>query len=400
MRPSLPLALLLLAAPALAVGPPPSGKAKADKTIREVAGSAEYLRSVPKRFGTIESVDAARRRVTLRFDGEAKAREWPLIADTEVKIDGWWGRLEQLAAGERVWAWLKTDRKKRPVAVAMLADDLSTQDIRGGNTVKKNAGGAIAVKPEGAALRTLKIANAAGYRSEKKAGVASFAAGEKVYVKGKGGEALLVLDAAALERRRSAQREWLRERWRKEGLPGTVSFVHVFSGELDLTLDHEAMRWGRSLKLGDKVTLQASPPIAAVVKSVTPWRERTQLRLVAKAQELSDLAQGERLRLKMKAPPAGVEDSKYPPDMGRARGRQERIDWFLASVYCTCGVRGDVCTGHFYTLASCNPNGCGMPNEMRKKVASLIDKGHSDKEIFDRLLKEQGPGLLQPHLLP
>ena len=400
MRPSLPLALLLLAAPALAVGPPPSGKAKADKTIREVAGSAEYLRGVPKRFGTVESVDAARGRVTLRFDGEKKAREWPLIEDAEIKIDGWWGRLEQVAASERVWVWLKTNRKKKPVAVAMLADDLSTQDIRGGNTVKKNADGALTVKPEGAPLRTLKTASGAGYRGEKKAEVASFAAGAKVYVKTKGDEAVLVLDAAALERRREAQRAWLRERWRKEGLPGTVSFVHVFSGELDLTLDHEAMRWGRSLKLGDKVTLQASPPIAAVVKGVTPWRERTQLRLVAKSQELTDLASGGRLRLLMKAPPADVEQSKYPPDMGRPRSRQERIDWFLASVYCTCGVRGDTCTGHFYTLASCNPNGCGMPNQMRKKVASLIDKGLGDKEIFDRLLKEQGPGLLQPHLLP
>jgi hypothetical protein len=63
-------------------------------------------------------------------------------------------------------------------------------------------------------------------------------------------------------------------------------------------------------------------------------------------------------------------------------------------------VRGDVCTGHFYTLASCNPNGCGKPNQMRKHIGELIDKGLTDRQIIEQLLDEEGPGLLQPHLLP
>ena len=102
----------------------------------------------------------------------------------------------------------------------------------------------------------------------------------------------------------------------------------------------------------------------------------------------------------MKAPPAAVEADPLPPDIGRPRPRQERIDWFLASVYCTCGVRGDTCTGHFYTLSSCNPNGCGQPNLMRKRLAALVDRGLSDRQIFEKLLAQEGPGLLQPHLLP
>ena len=80
--------------------------------------------------------------------------------------------------------------------------------------------------------------------------------------------------------------------------------------------------------------------------------------------------------------------------------KEERIDWFLAHIYCTCKVGGDGCTGHFYTLASCNPNGCGQPNMVRKQLGKLIDQGLSDRQIFEKLLKEQGPGLLQPHLLP
>jgi hypothetical protein len=160
------------------------------------------------------------------------------------------------------------------------------------------------------------------------------------------------------------------------------------------------MRWARSLKRGDKVTLAADPDVAAVVKNVQPWRERTLVRLVAKSRDLTDLKAGQRLHLKMPAPSKEIEDSKFPPDMDRPRERAERIEWFLASIYCTCGVRGDTCTGHFYTLASCNPNGCGQPNAMRKRIGQLIDQKLTDRQIFEKLLKDEGPGLLQPHLLP
>src|SRR4051794_7208686 len=366
---------VLLAALSLAAAPPAADPKKADKTIREVAGSPEYLRGVPKKFGTLRAVDAAPHRVTLLLDGDKQPTEWPLLDDAEIKVDGWWGRLDQLTLGQRVWVWMKTDRKNVPVAVAMLADDISQQDIHGsGVTVVKNADGVIVLKPEKGPDRVLKTASAEAFVGAKKAKPDAFAAKSKVFVRAKGDEAQLLCDAAAFELRRDKQRETLRARWLKEGLPGSVSFVHVFSGEMDLILDHETMRWARSLKRGDKVTLAAGPDVAAVVKNVQPWRERTLVRLVAKSQDLTDLKAGQRLRLKMTAPPADVEDGKFPPDVDRPRDRAERVEWFLASIYCTCGVRGDTCTGHFYTLASCNPNGCGKPNEMRKRVGQLIDK--------------------------
>jgi hypothetical protein len=104
--------------------------------------------------------------------------------------------------------------------------------------------------------------------------------------------------------------------------------------------------------------------------------------------------------VKVAEPPEDVQASLYPPDTGRPRPKGERVEWVLANVYCTCKVGKDTCTGHFYTLASCNPNGCGMPNRMRAKVGKLIDDGLTDRELFDRLLKEHGPLLLRPHLLP
>jgi hypothetical protein len=134
---------------------------------------------------------------------------------------------------------------------------------------------------------------------------------------------------------------------------------------------------------------------------VEPWRERTQVRLVVNGFDQTDLAIGQRVHLLMKPPPAEVDDAVLPPDVDRPRAsKEERVEWFLASIYCTCGVADDTCTGHFYTLASCNPNGCGNPNQTRKQIGKLIDDGLTDRQIFERLLKDRGPDLLRPHLAP
>jgi hypothetical protein len=309
---------------------------------KEIAGTAEFLRSLPKMYGTVREVDPARHRVMLLADGEKTPKVWPLTPDAEVKVAGWWGRLEQFKPGDRVWAWLRTDRNQRPVAVCMLADELSEKDMH--------------------------------ERLPKQ---------------------------SDFEAKQSAQKALLRKRWIDEGLPGTITFLHTFNGEMELMLDHEAMRWGRSLKNGDKVRLDAFPPINAAVKQVTPWGERTRLRLVVRGPDQADLAIGGRLRLHMTPPPADVADAVEPPDLDRPRAtKTERIEWFLASIYCTCKVGGDGCTGHFYTLANCNPNACGMPNIMRKVIADKIDQSLTDRQIFEQLLKDKGPTLIRPHLMP
>jgi hypothetical protein len=357
--------------------------------IREVAGSAEFLRSVPKHFATLKAIDVAHRRVTLLIEGEKLAKVWPVADDAEIKVMGWWGRLNDFTLGDRVWVWFQTDRKKQAVAIAMLADELSEQDIHGGGvTLVQRHEDSIALH---------------GKKSERKLktrDAGTLAIGKPVYVQTNGVTARIALDSAGFEARRTAQKAALRKRWIDEGLPGTVTFLHRFSGEMELMLDHEAMRWGRSLKLGDKVSLLADPPIAAIVKEVRPWRERTQLRLVVNSFDQTELKLGQRIGLKMSPPPSEVLTDQLPPDLDRARTKEERIEWFLASIYCSCGVSGDVCTGHFYTLASCKTNGCGIPRHMRKTLAEQIDKGLTDRQIFAYLLKEHGPDLLRQHLEP
>jgi hypothetical protein len=384
------LRLLLLPAVLCLLAAEPEPKSTNDKII-EVAGKAEFLRAVPKRFATLKAVDAARQRVELLLEGDSQPTAWPLAPDAEVKVAGWWGRLDQLTAGDRVWVWFQDDRKKQPVAVAMLADELSEQDIHGrGVTLAARDAGSITIKPAKGDQRTLKTDKPTDLPLDK-----------PVYVQTSGDRARLVLDSAAFEERRKEQRAKLRKRWVDEGLPGTVTFLHRFSGEMEVMLDHEAQRWGRSLQTGDEVHLAADPPIPAVVRQVRPWRERTQLRLVVNGFDQTDLSIGQRVHVRMTPPPATVEDAVLPPDVDRPRtSREERIEWFLASIYCTCSVGTDTCTGHFYTLASCNPNGCGMPNQTRKEIGALIDKGLTDRQIFEQLLKDRGPDLVRPHLAP
>jgi hypothetical protein len=331
--------------------PAPAQKGSGDqnKTVKEVAGTAEFLRVLPKPFATLKAVDPKQHTVTLLLDGETTTRVWPVEPDAELKVGSWWGRLENFQPEDRVWVWLKLNRKKQPVAVVMLADEVSEYDFHGSLRKSKE-------RPR--------------------------------------------FTPAQIEARRTEQKTWLRRQWLANGLPGTVTFLHIFSGELEIALDHEAMRWGRSLRPGDVVQLTAEPPIKSVVRTVTPWRERTMVRLVVGQLESSELKIGQRLGLKMTPPAESVETSVYPADIDRPRSKAERTEWFLASIYCTCGVDKDVCTGHFYTLASCNPNGCGMPKRMRANVAAMVDQGLTDHQIWDALTKQHGPLLLRPHLLP
>jgi len=327
-----------------------ASSAHASKRVKEVAGTAEFLRILPKPWATIDAVDPQQHTVRLLLNGEKTAKVWPVEPDAELKVGGWWGRLGQFQPKQRVWAWLKLDRKKTPISVVMLADEVSEWDMH--SSLRSEPG----VKPK-------------------------FSSGE-------------------VEAERTKQRGWLRKQWTAEGLPGTLTFQHVFSGELEIALDHECMRWARSLQAGDVVHLTADPPIKAVVKAVSPWRERTVVRLVVGELESSELKIGQRLALQMTPPTPEVDDSPYPPDLDRPRTKSERMEWFLANIYCTCGIDNDVCTGHFYTLASCNPNGCGMPNARQARLSNRIDQGWTDRQIFDELLRDAGPLLTRPHLKP
>src|SRR5262249_3221103 len=159
----------------------------------------------------------------------------------------------------------------------------------------------------------------------------------------------------------------------------------------------EAMHWGRALQAGDKVTLQAGKPIPGIVRQLRPWRERTQVLPGVEGEGLSALTVDQRVSLLLASPPAA--DDELPPGPGTSQNKAERVEWLMSGVYCTCGMH-DGCAGHVFTLAACNSEGktpCGLAKRTREEIAELIDKGRTDREIFEELLKKRGPQVLRPH---
>lgn len=336
-------------------------------------------------------------RVRLRVEGDPEEKAWPLDPEAEIRVHGTWGAVEDLKAGERVWAWVRTDRDKKPRGIFMIADEMSEQDIHQIPYV---------VGERDAAANTVTIRRKLDGKTEQSRTLRTAAAlmeglrpGGEVYVQTAGDELIRAATADALADLKRIQKDRLEERWRKSGLPGTVSALHLLSGELELTLDHEAIRWGRSLKPGDKATLNLEKPVTASVLEVRPWYERTRVTLVTIGRDLADVTAGRRIRVSIAEPGAEQLRSPIPLDAGRPREAAARAEWMLASTYCGCSIHGDVCTGMFYTLAACNTMTCGMPNQVRKFVKPLIEKGLSDAEIFQAMEKEYGASIWKPHLL-
>ena len=384
----------------------------AQETEKIIKGRATLLRTALKPHAAFLGFDAARGELRLRAENDAQEKTWPVDPDAEVRVQGGWGGLEDLAKGDRVWAWIRLDRESKPRSIFLIADEISEQDIHqvpwtlaAADPEKREV--VVRRKLDGKAEETRTLKVAAPLEMSKEGADAVFRGPSPVrvkpegtvYVQTSGGELRRIAGPDELAALKEAQRDRLEARLRKEGLPGTIGSLHAPVGEIEILLDHEAMRWGRSLKSRDRVKLALAPPVEAVVLDVQPWNEKTRLTLAASGRDLADLQPGRRIRIAVPEPPAEVLHARIPPDAGRPRAGAARAEWFLASTYCSCSIAGDGCTGMFYTLAACNSMTCGMPNRVRKLVNPLLEKGASDKEVLEAMEKEFGAGIWKPHLL-
>jgi len=192
---------LLLSGTLLLMGSRANGGAddakKAADNIKEVSGTAEFLRSLPKRFAFLQNVNPASHQVTLLIEGESLSKTWPLADDAEIKFHGWWGRLDQFTPGDRVWVWFRNDRGKQPAAVAMLADEISEEDIHGsGLAVLSRDTTALTVQsPVGKDKGTVRLARTAVlYRGGRKVPLDAVKTGDKIYIQSTAAGARLIVD--------------------------------------------------------------------------------------------------------------------------------------------------------------------------------------------------------------
>lgn len=369
------------------------------------AGPLGNLNVAARQFAILKDADPARRRVTLQLEGDAEAKVWPLSLDAEIRIDGWWGRLEQFSPGDRVWVWFDRNVAKQNVAITFLADELSEQDLYGSvkvKTVNPDQGTATLESKRGgkATERAVRLRNAEFYLGDSKVDFSKLP-GVQVHLQSTGEGARLILDGVAFEKRRALQKSFLRNCWVEEGLPGSLVFSRTKEHEVEIMLDHESMFWARTLETGEKVILHAGQPITATVQGIRPWRERTQVLLSLDLADFPSLVAGRRISLRLKKPlPIGVES--LTPGLGKSARPEERLEWILSGTYCTCGMH-DGCAGQPFTLGACQhsgPSPCGLAKRTREEVAALIAKGKTDQQILEELLKERGPRLLRNHLLP
>jgi hypothetical protein len=161
------------------------------------------------------------------------------------------------------------------------------------------------------------------------------------------------------------------------------------------------MRWGRSLQAGEKVTLLAAKPIPAEVRQLRPWRERTQVLLSVAGSDESAVTAGQRAHLRLAVPPA-EGDGELPAGLDQSGSKLERVEWLMSGIYCPC-LMHDACAGHFFTLAACDSGGktpCGTAKHTREEISQMIDQGRTNRQIFDKLLKDRGAQLLRPHMSP
>jgi hypothetical protein len=385
----------------------PQDPKSTEKILKE---RATLLRSAKKLYAAFVEANPAMGEIRLRSEEDGEEKTWALDAEAEIRIRGWWGGLEDLVPGERIWFWVRPDREGKLRAIFMVADEISEQDIhqvpyalssvdveRREIEVRRKLDG----KTE--EVRSLRVPDTLAPVRDGDDVVLGAAArvkpGGTVFIQASGKELLRIATPEGLPAVKSAQKERMEARWRKTGLPGTVTGLHAVTGEIEILLDHEAMHWGRALKAGDPVKIHLDRPVTAVTLEVRPWNERTRVLLAAAGREFSDVTVGRRIRIGVPEPAAEVLASHLPPDAGRPRDSAARADWVLASTYCACSIAGDGCTGMYYTLAACNGMTCGMLKRVRTFLAPLIEKGLSDRELLEAMEKEFGAAIWKPHLL-
>lgn len=359
----------------------------------------DYFARVKKVFARLVSIDAKTNRVTFVVDGTSDERTLQMIEAAELIRNGTWARAADFSGGLRVWIWIDLNRKSEWTRVRMIADELSSHDIHVARyRVASVEGGRLRLEHKVLGTETLEFNEQTRFVMDSDAPEIGDEVVFQTRYEGKRRVLRRVADGAGLERLRKKQHEQLVARWKKAGIPGTLTQVNPASAEVTLLIDHEGREWTRTLQPGAEVKLVAADSVAGRVRAVRPAREKTELTIVINGLDQASLEPGARVGLIMD-PPEAI-DPKVPAGLGRSRDRGERIEWLLASIYCTCGNRRNVCVGHFYTLAACLSPECPMPERMRRQFGELIDQGKSDREIYDGLLEKRGALIRKQHLMP
>ena len=355
-----------------------------------------------KTAGYIVKKDSANRTVTVFADKDKKEHTLLLTPQTEFYVEGAWGAAGDFKRGQSVYLIATTDEHGELMKVHALADDFSIQSMSRPYEVKeydKNHGRLVLEDTKGSKGP---VRVAVNRRTHFFTHGEDIKTGARVFcnMTRAGGEwtAIEVADEASFEARRNERLKQQRERLGKQGLSGTVIALDGSAHKISVMVRRADSWYARSLKIGDLATVKGKAFEGAGwrVAGIHPDYSRIRVELEFRGSAAREVARGDGVAI-FAALPDRVE-GQGPPDLDRFRGRQERIDYFLSTVYCSCGMMGDSCAGHWNTLAACKLHGCGMPNLVSRQIGEWIDGGRSDAEILAGLIKANGTNMLRPHV--
>jgi len=364
-----------------------------------------FFSSLTRIFARFDAVDPTGGAITLLPEGERDPRALKLRPDTDVFLNELPAEATELTAGSRIWVAMEGSPAK-PGPVRFIADEPTYQALHGTwYTVESVDAGSravtLAATEEGREQR-VSLAAAGDFEllaGRRRRGLADVAPGMQVRFQSRFREGRRELARAvshlAWELNRVRQAAALDASLAASGLPGELQSVD--DGACTLLIYRAGSDWARRLRAGDRVAVRlagsgGSPDPPAAVAGTAPWGEKTRVTLRLRP---PDAAAGTPLRLRMPRP----AKRDLPPGLGIATDPEERVEWFMSVVFCTCGVRGDRCTGHLYTLSMCNQKDCAKPEEMKTLLRDRIRQGLTDAQILERLRLDEGPRLLVPHLL-
>ncbi len=383
---------------------PGEKRAEAGEAIvaRLIQGERLDWQKLVKTTGHLVNVDAAEKSVTVFTDHDKKEHELSLTPQTEYHVEGAFGSLSDFSPGQSAYVIATVNEKKEMTGLHALADDFSMQAMSRPFVLKeydqKNGRLMFVDEKSRKPATELKVSTSTRFLVEPSAAVQP---GRAYYFTsthdGVDRFAMELLDESTFAARTSQRLQRQRDELLKHGLKGTVLNMDASSHRAEVMIRRSDTWFARSWKVNEAVQLMATaqPTVACRVAEVHPDYARVRIRLDFAGHATPDVRLGDEVAIFGKLP--DKVDFESPPDLGRFTGRQERIDYFLSTIYCSCGMLGSSCAGHWNTLAACQLHGCGMPNLITKLIGERIDAGKPDEAILAELIERNGRNILRLH---
>lgn len=371
-----------------------------------IAGERVDWDSLVKTFGRVIRVEPSLRQIVLQADSETQERVVPWTAQTEFYWHGGWGEGTNFVMGQRIYLMAYADTNKQWTAAHTVSDEMSLQGMSRPYVLKhfdKELSRVVLTDELG---RKAPVEANVDQRSILVSSTSEpLVAGQACYynsrIKGEERVVMELLDGPSFQSERALRFERQLEAVATNGLGGTILSMQTESNRLTLMIRRADAWIGRTLQVGDKGRLQlvgrADAPRRLTVMEVHPDYARLRVVVEVPANNLSQFQPGDEIRVLAKTPK--ILDPMVPVDLGRFTTRQERTDYFLSSTYCTCGMMGTACAGHWNTLAACKIHGCGLPDLVTGLIHEWIAGGKTDAQILELLRQRHGELVLKQHRL-